>query len=126
MCSPTKAAQHKIKIILVKSKQTCDKNNNKKTSMSKQMVRTRSNPASRGLKKLFVTKSALKEPPRPMGWDANTVKSRGNTTPWNRSNKQHTSANHKQPLKNDQNHITEDTGIQQKENNKTISHATIG
>ena len=96
---------------------------NKKTSMSEKIVRTRSNPAGRGSKKRFVPKSALKEPPRPK--NANTIRPRGNPTLGNRSNKQQTSANHKQPLKKGQNHTTEDTGIQQKENNKTISPATI-
>ena len=56
-------------------------------------VRTQSNPAGRGSKKRFVTKSALKEPPRPK--IANAIRPRGNLTLVNRSNKQPTSTNNK-------------------------------
>ena len=66
----------------------------------------------------------MKEPPQPKS--ANAIRPRGNPTPVNRSNKQQTLTNNKQSFKNGQNHTTEDTGVQQRENNKTISPATFG
>ena len=72
--------------------------------MSKKIDRTQQNPGGRGSKKRFATKSALKEPPQPMGWEASTIGQKGNTTPGNRQNKQQTSSKHKQALKNGQNH----------------------
>ena len=69
----------------------------------------------------------MKEPPRPMGWEHNTtIRQNSNTTPGNRQNKQQTSTKHKQELKNGPECQQENTGIQQKQNDKTISHSTIG
>ena len=121
----TKAAQHRTKIISGKKYTLVIRiTTNKKTSMSEKIIRTRSNLAGRGSNKRCVPKSALKEPPHPK--NANTIRPRGNPTPVNRSKKQQRSTNNKQSFKNGQNHTTEDTGIQQRENNKTISPATIG
>ena len=61
-----------------------------------------------------------------MGWEPNTIRRKGNTTPGNRQNKQQTSSKHKQALKNGRDHEQENTGIEQKQNNKTISPSTIG
>ena len=47
-------------------------------------------------------------------------------TPGNRQNKEQTSTRHKQALKNGQDRQQENTGIQQKQNDKAISHSTIG
>ena len=76
--------------------------------MSKTTVRTRSNLAGRGSKKRFITKIALKEPPQPK--NDNTIRPRGNPTPGSRLNKHQTLVNHKQPLKNGDNHSTEGYG----------------
>ena len=95
--------------------------------MSKIIHRTRTNPSDRGSKKRLATKSPLTEPPQPMGWEPNTpIRQKSNTTPGNRQNKQQTSTKHKQALKNGQDHKQEYTGIQQKQNDKTISPSTIG
>ena len=81
--------------------------------MSEIIHRTRKNPAGRGSKKRFTTKSPMKEPPRPMGWEPNpSIKQKSNTTPGNRQNKQQTSLKHKQALNNGQNNRRENTGIQ--------------
>ena len=69
--------------------------------MSEIIHRTRKNPAGRGSKKRFTTKSPMKEPPQPIGWEPNTpIKQKSNATPGNRQNKQRTSRKQKQALRN--------------------------
>ena len=69
--------------------------------MSEIIHRTWKNPAGRGSKKRFTTKSSMKEPPWPMGWEPNTpIKQKSITTPEHRQKKQQTSTKQKQALKN--------------------------
>ena len=82
--------------------------------MSKKIQRTLKNPAGRGLKKRFATKSPLKEPPQPMSWEPKTSGQKGITTTGIRQSKQQTSSRPKKELKNGQDHEQENTGIEQK------------
>ena len=87
--------------------------------MPKIIQRTRLNPAGRGSKKRLGSKSPVKEPARPMGWEPNTpIKRKSNKTAGKRQNERKTST--KQVPNNVRKCHQEMMGIQQK------CHSNVG